>query len=72
MDAQKNNGAEEAPALVTRVWSQRADGSWTVNVRVISDSADVPEWRTSVALYDTEADARAAGGTHTAWCPADV
>lgn len=32
-----NNGASEAPAIITRVWSQAGDGRWTVNARVLSD-----------------------------------
>lgn len=39
------NGAEAAPAVITRVWNDR-----TVNVRVLPDS-DAIVWKTSIALY---------------------
>jgi hypothetical protein len=46
MNPAMNNGATEAPAIVTRVWSDTS-----VNVRVLADSAEL-EWRTSVKLVD--------------------
>ncbi|MDQ0933812.1 hypothetical protein [Streptomyces turgidiscabies] len=49
-DPAENNGAAEAPAVVTRVWS-----ATTVNVRVLLDSEAVI-WRTSV-LYRENLDA---------------
>lgn len=67
-----NNGAEQAPAVITRVWSQTADGAWTVNLRVLADSAEVPQWRTSVLLYDTQELADAASSTFVAWWPPRV
>lgn len=69
-DPHENNGDKDAPALVTRVFGQRPDGGWTVNVRVLFDSNSIA-WRTSVALFETEDQARA-GGEHTAWWPARV
>lgn len=49
MDPTKNNGATQAPAVITRVWSAE-----TVNARVLSDTnhGDV-EWRTSITYADT-------------------
>lgn len=65
-----NNGATEAPAIITRVFGQRHDGGWTVNVRQFLDGHG-GEWKTSLALYDDEATARA-NGTHVAWWPPRV
>ncbi len=55
-----NNGADEAPARITRVWP---DG--TVNVRVTHDGPSVPpphrmDWLTSVPLYASREAAEAA------------
>lgn len=47
MDPALNNGANVAPAIVTRVWS-----TTTVNVRVLADSHNI-DWRTSVVYRDT-------------------
>jgi hypothetical protein len=44
MDPAKNNGADVAPAVITRVWSDT-----TVNVHVLPDG-NVTEWRTSVVF----------------------
>jgi hypothetical protein len=61
MDPKMNNGADEAPATITRVWSDTC-----VNVRVIGENHEAPEWRTSVSLHDE----RPAGDSlHTAWWP---
>jgi len=46
-DPDKNNGADIAPAVITRVWNDEM-----VNVRVLLDSAEAPTWMTSVHLYD--------------------
>jgi hypothetical protein len=46
-DPATNNGADVAPAIITRVWSDNL-----VNVRVLLDGQGI-EWRTSVTLYDT-------------------
>jgi hypothetical protein len=48
MDPETNNGASEAPAVVTRVWSAA-----TVNVRVLADTdGDTTPWRTSLTYTD--------------------
>jgi hypothetical protein len=41
------NGADVAPAVITRVWSDNM-----VNVRVLLDGNDTP-WKTSIALFQT-------------------
>ncbi|MFJ2392847.1 hypothetical protein ACIOTI_08875 [Streptomyces sp. NPDC087843] len=46
VDPAENNGAAEAPAVVTRVWS-----ATTVNVRVLHDGRDLP-WRTSLTYRE--------------------
>jgi hypothetical protein len=43
-----NNGAHTAPAIITRVWNDT-----TINVRVLLDSQNSPEWRTSLVHADT-------------------
>lgn len=55
-DPKTNNGADVAPAIITRVWSESM-----INVRVLLDGPDAPWW-TSISLYaDREtADARIA------------
>jgi hypothetical protein len=75
-DPNSNNGANEAPAVVTRVWAEKSDG-WLVNLRVLLDGSGVPEWRTSVTLCETKDAALAVGGTHIgatgiAWWPPRV
>lgn len=47
----ENNGATEAPAIVTRVWKDHPDGGWLVNLRILCDSENII-WRTSARLYD--------------------
>jgi hypothetical protein len=54
MKRSNNNGADVAPAIITRVWSD-----YSVNVRVFADASDVP-WQTSVSLYPDRAAADAA------------
>lgn len=44
------NGADVAPAVITRVWSDAM-----VNVRVLLDGNDTP-WKTSIALYQSRED----------------
>ncbi|MET7982536.1 hypothetical protein [Streptomyces sp. NPDC005281] len=46
-DPAVNNGADTAPAIITRVWNDRI-----VNVRVLLDS-DAIQWRTSVTYADS-------------------
>ena len=46
-DPAVNNGADVAPAIITRVWSDEI-----VNVRVLLDS-DAVQWRTSVKYVDS-------------------
>ena len=48
MDRALNNGASEAPAVITRVWSPT-----TVNVRVLADNEGSPQWRTSLTFVET-------------------
>ncbi|MBM0275335.1 hypothetical protein [Micromonospora tarensis] len=48
-----NNGAQECPAVITRVWGERKDGGWTVNIKTLKDG-NVDEWLTSVALFENE------------------
>lgn len=55
-----SNGADVAPALITRVWPNEnaADGTWLINATVFPDYGD-PVFATSTKLYDTEEQARA-------------
>ena len=46
-DPAVNNGADVAPAVITRVWNDEV-----VNVRVLLDS-DAVQWRTSVKYVDS-------------------
>ena len=61
-----NNGADYAPALITRVW-----GPDVINVTVLPDAAYQVMPMTSVKLFATESEARAGEGTgviaHAAW-----
>lgn len=61
MDPAKNNGSSEAPAVITRVWSDTR-----VNLRVLADNTGDPEWRTSVELVDEP------GTGFVAWWPPRV
>lgn len=63
-----NNGADVCPATITRVWSEQADGAWTVNLKTIKDG-NVDEWKTSVSLFETEEQARERGGHACFWPP---
>lgn len=47
-DPAMNNGATVAPALITRVWN-----ATVVNVRVLLDSENPPQWRTSLTHAET-------------------
>lgn len=59
-----NNGAEVAPAVITRVWSDEL-----VNVRVLHDGHDI-DWRTSVKLVDEQPEDLT--DQHVAWWPPRV
>ena len=48
-----SNGCETAPALITRVFGQNENGSWTVNATLFPDATD-PRTVTSVYLYEDE------------------
>ncbi|MGW1035022.1 hypothetical protein ACWD4Z_22900 [Streptomyces antibioticus] len=52
VDPLLNNGAETAPAIVTRTWS-----GTTINVRVLYDQDTPPEWRCSLTHADVLPDA---------------
>jgi len=47
VDRTCNNGADVAPAIITRVWSDEL-----LNVRVLLDG-DVIDWKTSIKLYES-------------------
>ncbi|MER5601526.1 hypothetical protein [Streptomyces sp. NPDC002265] len=49
MDPATNNGADAAPAVITRVWNDT-----TVNVRILADAAPAKsDWRTSLVLVES-------------------
>jgi methionine-rich copper-binding protein CopC len=66
MDPNRNNGADEAPAIITRVFSDTL-----INVKILSDGPEGPEWRTSVALLEQKPE-RIVGTGHFAWWPPRV
>lgn len=65
----QNNGADRAPAVITRVWGEHPQGGWTVNLRVTLDAFTMPTWLTSVRLFDTEDEALAYQGPAAYWPP---
>ncbi len=62
-----NNGSDTCPAVITRVGSENADGSWIVNIKTIKDGK-VDEWLTSVYLFETAEQARAASKAGASAC----
>lgn len=62
-DVHSNNGEDYAPAMIVRVFD-----SGLINVRVLTDSTNPPEWRTSVELHDERPD----NPGHHAWWPPTV
>lgn len=63
MNPADNNGADRAPAVITRVWNER-----TINVRVLGDSHAV-DWRTSLGYVESLDDLET-GQLHTwSWPP---
>lgn len=67
-DPGRYNGATEVPALVVRVWGERAPGCWTVNLRVIGDCPpDRDQWLTSRYLYDPAPIEHADGVEYAVW-----
>jgi subtilisin-like proprotein convertase family protein len=64
----ENNGSDEAPAVITRVWGEAPDGSWTVNVRVLVDTDQSPLSKTSVKLLDERPKVNGED-MHAAWWP---
>lgn len=72
VDPAMNNGATEAPAVITRVWSEQLD-HWIVNVRVFLDGSNTaPLALTSIRLYKTEPVHIASDTAHCAWWPPRV
>lgn len=61
VDPAINNGADVAPAVITRVW-----GDSMVNVKVLLDAAG-EQWQTSVNLYTERPDNPEL--TRAAWWP---
>jgi hypothetical protein len=56
----KSNGADIAPAVITRVWNEHPTGGWVINVTVLPD-AGTPVAATSVLLVEDEEAARQHG-----------
>jgi hypothetical protein len=53
----RSNGADVAPAIITRVWSEHPAGGWTVNLTVLPDFGQ-PVLASSAVLYEDEQTAR--------------
>lgn len=68
-----SNGADVAPGIVTRVWSESPDGDfWTINATVFPDCGISPaQSASSVYLYETEEVARERSSANAAafWPP---
>jgi hypothetical protein len=71
VDPAGNNGADVCPAVITRVWGECANGSWTINLKTIKDG-NVDEWLTSRSLFETEAQARESGAHGACFWPPRV
>lgn len=69
--AAKSNGAEVAPAIITRVFSEHPDGGWTINATVLPDYGQ-PALASSLRLVDDEDTARALPGGYGAFWPPRV
>lgn len=54
----RSNGTDVAPAIITRVWSQRDDDAWCVNVKLLLDAGGIED-ATSAYLFADEPAARA-------------
>ncbi|WP_432010183.1 hypothetical protein [Streptomyces cucumeris] len=63
-----NNGADVAPAVITRVWDEHTGGGWTVNYKVLLDQ-NGNRWVTSARLFDSEEQARVHDGVAAFWPP---
>jgi hypothetical protein len=81
VDPKTSNGAEIAPAIITRVWDVGTDDRLPyVNIRAMLDSDTPPWWKTSIRIYPDEQAARdatqgvshPAGGIHAAFWPPRV
>jgi hypothetical protein len=71
-DAAKHNGADVAPAVITHIWGEHADGkAWTVNLMLFPDAGE-PRSATSVYLYETEEEARKRNPSTAAYWPPRV
>lgn len=64
VDPAQNDGSDTAHASISRVWSDTM-----VNIRITLDAFSLDVWRTSVALFDTEEEAVAAGPHSCYWPP---
>lgn len=64
-----NNGSGEAPAIITRVWGQRPDGGWTVNIRIFPDNPGSEIVATSVHLTEEKPEGAPAHGRACWWPP---
>jgi len=53
------NGTDTCPAVITRVWGENDNGSWTVNARLLPDASNETPAVTSVYLHENEEAARA-------------
>lgn len=71
IDPTLNNGADVAPAIITRTWGADAQGVELVNVRVLRDGHEM-DWKTSVKLYSTREEADASGNTFACYWPPRV